>query len=63
MSLYVHTLQSHILNKEMNISVYVPDDYLHIILPVLYFLHGRTGNEELLCQLGMDRTADSLIKT
>ena len=63
MSLYVHTLQSHILNKGMNISVYVPDDYLHITLPVLYFLHGRTGNEELLCQLGMDRTADSLIKT
>ena len=44
------------------LSVYCPDGYEKATLSVLYFLHGRTGNEQLLSQLGMDAAADALIK-
>ncbi|MCR5795875.1 MAG: hypothetical protein K6G61_11085 [Solobacterium sp.] len=46
----------------MNLSVYCPEGYDSVKLPVLYFLHGRTGDEQLLQQLGMDKIADELIE-
>jgi len=49
------------LNKEMNLSVYVPDEYKFERLPVLYFLHGRSGNEKILEQLSLDKNMDKLI--
>ncbi len=45
----------------MKLSVYYPDVNSDIQLPVLYFLHGRTGNEQMLKQLEIDRIADTLI--
>ena len=48
MSLVTKTIDSRILGKEMNLAVYCPDVNDNIALPVLYFLHGRTGNESLL---------------
>ena len=41
-------IDSKSLNKEMKISVYIPDKYKFEKLPVLYFLHGRNGNEKIL---------------
>lgn len=39
---------SNILGKEMSILVYLPEYYNSLSpLPVLYFLHGRSGNENL----------------
>ena len=61
MSLITKTIISRILGKEMNLSVYCPDVYEKESLPVLYFLHGRTGNDHLIEQLEMDKTADALI--
>ena len=63
MSLTVRTIHSGILGKDMNLAVYCPDGYENTNLPVLYFLHGRSGNETLLQWLGIDKTADELIST
>ena len=60
MSLVTKTIESQILSKKMNLAVYRPAAYDHSALPVLYFLHGRTGNESLLQWLGMDKTADAM---
>lgn len=49
------------LNKEMSLSVYVPDKYKFKKLPVLYFLHGRSGSEKILEQLKLDKIMDNLI--
>ena len=62
MGLITEKVESIILGKSMNLSVYCPDGYEKATLSVLYFLHGRTGNEQLLSQLGMDAAADALIK-
>ena len=61
MSLVTKTIDSRILGKEMNLAVYRPDVNDNIALPVLYFLHGRTGNESLLQWLGMEKKADAMI--
>ena len=61
MSLITKTIDSSILKKEMKLAVYHPDVSDTIALPVLYFLHGKTGNETLLSWLGMDKTADAMI--
>ena len=53
---------SKCLNKEMNIAIYVPKEYRNINLPVLYFLHGRSGSEEILKFFNMDTLASSLIE-
>ncbi len=53
---------SDVLNKEMNIAIYVPEEYKDVNLPVLYFFHGRTGNENILQQLEIDDIASKLIK-
>ena len=55
-------MHSGVLNKVMNISVYVPESYDEVNLPVLYFLHGRSGNEEILEQLKINEVASKLIK-
>ncbi len=62
MSYIEKSLESIILGKTMNLSVYCPDGYESTDLPVLYFLHGRTGDEQFLQQTGMDITADVLLK-
>ncbi|MBR0365832.1 MAG: esterase family protein [Clostridia bacterium] len=63
MSLTVRTINSRILGKAMNLAVYCPDSYENTNLPVLYFLHGRSGNETLLQWLETDKTADELLST
>ena len=62
MSLVTKTIDSRILGKEMNLAVYRPAVNDNSALPVLYFLHGRTGNESLLQWLGMEKTADAMIE-
>lgn len=62
MSLITETIDSRILKKEMKLAVYCPDLFRNKPLPVLYFLHGRTGNETLLKWLKVDKTADVLIR-
>ena len=59
MSLTVRTIHSWILGKDMNLAVYCPDGYENTDLPVLYFLHGRSGNETLLQWLEIDKVADN----
>ena len=63
MGLTTKTVNSSLLGKKMNIAVCVPDAYENIPLPVLYFLHGRTGNETLLQWFEMDKRASSLIES
>lgn len=52
---------SKILEKNMSMSVYLPDDH-NKALPVLYFLHGRSGNEDLLLQLNFRDKLDQMIE-
>ena len=61
MSLVTKTIDSRILSKEMNLAVYRPAVNDNSALPVLYFLHGRTGNESLLQWLGIEKIADAMI--
>jgi enterochelin esterase-like enzyme len=54
--------RSEILAKEMTALVYLPKEYSkqgH--LPVLYFLHGRSGNENIMFEAGLNEKADQLI--
>ena len=55
-------LHSHLFRKQMAISVYLPkgSNYRES-LPVLYFLHGRNGDESFLEQSGLVESADALI--
>ena len=53
---------SYKLNKQMNIAVYIPDKFANINLPVLYFLHGRTGDESILKVLNINDVCNNLIK-
>lgn len=62
MSIKLETIYSKYLQKDMSISLYIPNGYEDINLPVLYFLHGRNGDEKILTQLGIDKVADDLIK-
>lgn len=56
-------IYSEILKKEMGISLYLPHNYdCPSHLPVLYFLHGRSGNENILFELDILKTADLLIQ-
>ncbi len=54
-------IKSRILGKSMDLMIFCPDGYEGTDLPVLYFLHGRTGDARILQQLGMDITAGSMI--
>lgn len=50
------------LNKQMALAVYLPDEYKYGgKFPVLYFLHGRSGDESFIEQLGLAQLTDSLI--
>ena len=62
MSLVNTSFYSDILKKDMKLSVYRPDGYDDKPLPVLYFLHGRTGDEQLIRQLGIDKIADKMLQ-
>lgn len=56
-------LYSDILGKEMSMLVYLPEGYNGLTsFPVLYFLHGRSGNEDIMLELGINTTADKMIK-
>lgn len=63
MSVKVKTIFSKYLQKNMNLSIFIPDDFKNISLPVLYFLHGRTGSEKIMFQLNLDTIANKLIKS
>jgi enterochelin esterase-like enzyme len=57
------TFHSDILDKEMSMLVYLPDCYNNLTpLPVLYFLHGRSGNERMMLEMDINTKADRLIK-
>lgn len=54
---------SNVLDKEMPMMVYLPEDYNSITpLPVLYFLHGRSGNENTMFDVDINKKADQMIK-
>ena len=54
---------SNILKKKMSLLVYLPESYDDlIVLPVLYFLHGRSGNENIMFEAGINSKADVMIK-
>lgn len=57
------TFHSNILNKDMGVSVYTPKTYDNVNpLPILYFLHGRSGNENIMVELNINSKADEMIK-
>ena len=50
-------LYSNILEKEMSMLVYLPTTYNHLnSLPVLYFLHQRRGDENIMFEIDIHRT-------
>lgn len=52
------------LRKKMALAVYLPDEYKYGgKFPVLYFLHGRNGNESFIEQSGLAQLTDTLIAT
>lgn len=54
---------SHALGKEMSMLVHLPEGYNSLTpLPVLYFLHGRSGNENLMVEMDINTKADRMIK-
>ncbi len=54
---------SNVLGKEMPMMVYLPEDYNSLKpLPVLYFLHGRSGNENIMFDADLNTKADQMIK-
>jgi len=53
---------SDALGKEVASMVYLPEGYDSTSpLPVLYFLHGRSGDENIMLHLGINSIADRLI--
>lgn len=54
---------SYVLNKEMSMLVYLPECYnISTPLPVLYFLHGRSGDENIMFESNISAKADEMIK-
>jgi enterochelin esterase-like enzyme len=54
---------SNILGKDMAMTIYLPDsNNSPYPLPVLYFLHGRSGDEKIIFEAGINTTADKMIK-
>jgi enterochelin esterase-like enzyme len=54
---------SNILGKEMSMLVYLPEEYnREVPLPVLYFLHGRSGNEDIMYHINLNISADRMMK-
>lgn len=55
-------IQSKLLDKQMAFSIYLPDKYDgESRFPVLYFLHGRSGDERIMDELEIKSIADVLI--
>jgi enterochelin esterase-like enzyme len=51
--------QSSVLQKEMPLLVYLPQKYnKEEALPVLYFLHGRNVNENMMFDAMVDEKAE-----
>ncbi|MFA8435303.1 MAG: alpha/beta hydrolase [Marinifilaceae bacterium] len=53
---------SYHLRKKMAMQVYLPACDRNTPLPVLYFLHGRSGNEDILFDVDIPNSADQLIE-
>lgn len=57
------TIFSKSLNKEMQMTVYLPYSYDSAAgFPVLYFMHGRSGDENIIYSIDIKNVADRLIK-
>lgn len=55
---------SHALGKEMAMTIFMPENHdIQQPLPVLYFLHGRSGDENILFEAGISEKADQLIRS
>jgi enterochelin esterase-like enzyme len=53
---------SKALNKKMSMKVYLPEVHARMApLPVLYFLHGRSGNETTMFDAKINAKADRMI--
>ena len=52
---------SSILNKNISLLIYLPLIKENTALPVLYFLHGRNGDENILTEVHLDTIADQMI--
>lgn len=63
MSVQTVKISSKVLKKDMLTYVYVPDEYISVNLPVLYFIHGKTGTGEILTQLNISTIAEKMIKS
>ncbi len=51
------------LGKEISMLVYLPDGYNHQAkYPVLYFLHGRSGDENIMFAIELNLIADKMIE-
>lgn len=56
------SIHSDALDKQMAFSIYLPDGYDgEQRFPVLYFLHGRSGNENIIDGLDIKSAADELM--
>ncbi|MBU3135755.1 esterase family protein [Clostridium gasigenes] len=54
---------SDVLGKEIPMVVYLPECYNSLTpLPVLYFLHGRSGSENVMFEMDINTKADRMIK-
>lgn len=54
-------IKSDILGKEMSMRVYLPDGYGSSPMPVLFFLHGRSGSSDIIYDGGINTAADRLM--
>lgn len=55
---------SYALGKEMAMAIFMPENHdILQPLPVLYFLHGRSGDESILFEAGISEKADQLISS
>ncbi|HNW51739.1 MAG TPA: alpha/beta hydrolase-fold protein [Prolixibacteraceae bacterium] len=55
---------SNLLGKEMAMTIFLPENIdIQQPLPVLYFLHGRSGDEDILFEAGISEKADQLISS
>lgn len=54
---------SKVLGKEMSMLIYLQESYNSLdSLPVLYFLHGRSGIENIMLEMNINIEADVMIK-
>lgn len=55
-------LYSKVLKKQMGLTIYIPQHHNNENhLPVLYFLHGRSGSENIIFELDILKTVDTLV--